>query len=188
LACVQARLDVTKPCISPFKAPLFDPEQAARADFLARHGKRRNEAEAAIKSTQGDFETRKGAIATALQSAETSDKDLNTQAGKRYESYVNTVSAYLARSQADIDEIDEEAKELRKLGRKDELQAHEKRFVEYTDEFWNEDADRSSGPASVEKILADLKKTRSEHQDNHDLKLDEAVLKESMLAKRLSPT
>lgn len=169
-----------------FKAPLFDPEQAARADFLARHGKRRNEAEAAIKSTQGDFETRKGAIATALQSAETSDKDLNTQAGQRYESYVNTVSADLARSQADIDEIDEDTKELKKLGRKDELQAHEKRFVEHTDEFWNEDADRSSGPASVKKILADLKKTRSEHQDNHDRKLDEAVMKESMLAKRLT--
>lgn len=169
-----------------FKAPIFDPEQVARADFLSHHGKRRDEAQTAIKSAEGSFETRKDAIAKALQSTNLADQKLDSPAGARYESYVDNVSADLARSQADIDEIDEDTKELRKLGRQDELQAHEKRLIEHTDEFWNEGADRSSGPASVKQILTDLKKTRSEHQDNHDRKLDEAVMKESMLAKELS--
>ncbi|GAA1938181.1 hypothetical protein GCM10009689_18550 [Brevibacterium antiquum] len=171
-----------------FKAPIFDPAQAARADFLSHHGKRLDDAQTAIKSTStgGNFETRKNAIAKALQSPNLEDQQLDSPAGASYESYVDKVSADLARSQADIDEIDEDTEELRKLSRRDDLIPRDKTFIEHTDEFWNEGADRSSGPASVKQILADLKKTRSEQQDNHDRKLDEAVMKESMLAKELS--
>lgn len=49
--------------------------------------------------------------------------------------------------------------------------------------FGTKGADRSAGPTSAKQFPADLKKSRSEHQEAHDRQLDHAVMNESRLAK-----